>query len=573
MSWPRLREALILTALLLSGLLLSLLLLSGLNLVQGLINQRMVRQRDLDQPSAAASPTYYVSLAGDDDNAGTSPQTAWRSIDKLNRRSFAPGSRILFAGGQTFIGGLRFDRDDVGTPARPIVIGSYGEGRATIDAVNGDGISVHNTGGFQIERIAVTGAGRTSNSGSGIIFANDLVGDVKLRLVRIDQVELTGFGQHGLLIDGASGKSGYRDVRLTNIAAHDNALSGITVAGEFKRSAHGYAHEQVYIGAARVYNNPGVPGADRQHSGSGIVVSDVDGGVIERSTAFNNGALCEAEEGGPVGIWAWDANNITIQFNESYGNGVAGPKDGGGFDLDGGVTNSVMQYNYAHDNDGAGYLLAQFPYARPFGGNTVRYNISANDGRKNRYGGLHFWGPVVDTQVYNNTIYVAPAPTGQPAAVVFDPERTTTRNIALRNNILETSDGLPLIEVPSEQPGLLLQGNAYFSAGAPLTIDWLGAEYASLSAWRSATGQEQIGGRAVGLSVDPQLRDPAASPALGDAALLATLDSYRLRPTSPLIGAGLDLRREFGIAPGDRDYYGNGLPQGAAFEIGAYETK
>ena len=48
------------------------------------------------------------------------------------------------------------------------------------------------------------------------------------------------------------------------------------------------------------------------------------------------------------------------------------------------MKNSVMQYNYSHDNDGAGYLLAQFTYAREFTNNIVRYNISENDGRKNR---------------------------------------------------------------------------------------------------------------------------------------------------------------------------------------------
>ena len=37
--------------------------------------------------------------------------------------------------------------------------------------------------------------------------------------------------------------------------------------------------------------------------------------------------------------------------------------DGVGFDFDGGVTNSVMQYNYSHDNDAAGFLRAQYAFA------------------------------------------------------------------------------------------------------------------------------------------------------------------------------------------------------------------
>ena len=44
---------------------------------------------------------------------------------------------------------------------------------------------------------------------------------------------------------------------------------------------------------------------------------------------------------------------------------------------------SVMQYNYSHDNDGAGYLLGQFTGGRPWGRNIVRNNISQNDARNN----------------------------------------------------------------------------------------------------------------------------------------------------------------------------------------------
>ena len=38
-----------------------------------------------------------------------------------------------------------------------------------------------------------------------------------------------------------------------------------------------------------------------------------------------------------------------IQYNESYGN-RSQTVDGGGFTLDGGLTRSVLRYNYSHDN-------------------------------------------------------------------------------------------------------------------------------------------------------------------------------------------------------------------------------
>ena len=46
-------------------------------------------------------------------------------------------------------------------------------------------------------------------------------------------------------------------------------------------------------------------------------------------------------------VWAFDATKITLQYKESYANKSGSGKDGAGFDLDGGVTNSVMQNNYS----------------------------------------------------------------------------------------------------------------------------------------------------------------------------------------------------------------------------------
>ena len=58
-----------------------------------------------------------------------------------------------------------------------------------------------------------------------------------------------------------------------------------------------------------------------------------------------------------VGIWTYASNRVTIRSSESYGNRTGGHADGGGFDLDGGVTNSVIEYCYSHDNDGPGFLV------------------------------------------------------------------------------------------------------------------------------------------------------------------------------------------------------------------------
>ncbi len=534
-----------------------LLAMAGAVAVRGAWNRREYGRR-ADDRSTIAGTTYYLSPTGDDAAVGTSPAAPWRTLARANRVDLAPGDRLLMEAGASFPGPLHLDAGDAGTPARPIVVGSFGAGRATILAGLGDGIVARNTMGLEIRDLVVVGDGRAVNRGSGIRVETDLAGDVKLDHVRIDRVEARGFGRFGVLVDGNRGKSGYRDLRIAAVEAHENALAGLAVRGEFAPHSRDYAHEEVAIVGCTAHHNPGVPGPSRDHSGSGIVIADVRGGLVEHCRAFENGALCESDEGGPVGIWAWDCDAIAIQHNLSYRNRVAGPKDGGGFDLDGGVTNSVLQYNHSYENDGAGYLLAQFPGARPFRGNTVRYNVSRDDGRRNRYGGIHCWGVMSAVEIHNNTIVATPSDRGgTPGAILWVPWETWTTDFHLRNNVLRVGGGLTLLEVPAGQSGLLFQGNAYYADEGPFRIGWEDTTYESLSAWRLATGQERIGPANVGLDVDPRLGPPA--------------EGCPLAEGSPMIDAGLDLKRLFGVDPGPRDLAGAAVPQGAALDVGAHE--
>jgi hypothetical protein len=526
-----------------------------------------------DAPEPA--PGYYVSPTGDDANAGTSPGSAWRSIDRANQAVLEPGDRLLFEGGQSFEGTLLFDEEDQGTPSAPIVVGTFGDGRATIDAGDERGIFVHNTASLEVSGLDVVGSGREINGEDGVLAYVDLPGDVKLEHLIFDDLDVSGFGKTGVSIGADSGNSGFRHVRITSTRSHDNAVAGIQVYGAWSQSPTGYAMEDVYIGDCVVYGITGIAGQSH-HTGNGIVIGGVDGGVIERSVAYDNGRLNDAV-GGPIGIWAWDSNDITIQYNEAYGNQTNSTADGGGFDLDGGVTNSVMQYNYSHGNDGAGFLLAQFSgAARPFANNVVRYNISQNDGRRNGYGAIHLWtatsenanNPVRDISIYGNTIFVSPSNADSPAGLRIH-GGTRTVDVQVHNNLFVTTGGVRLLDIPSGQDGLLVQHNAYWPSDDTFRIDYHGTTYDSLQAWRDGSGQETLGGAPVGIEADPKLKAPGGGATLGDADLLPTVQAYQLESTSPAIDAGLDL----GWGAGVTDYYGTAVPLGAAPDIGAHEAR
>jgi hypothetical protein len=202
----------------------------------------------------------------------------------------------------------------------------------------------------------------------------------------------------------------------------------------------------------------------------------------------------------------------------------------------------------------------------------VRYNVSENDGRRNGYGAFTVWtagDAIADCDIYGNTIFVAPSAGGTPRAVRFNSPSTDFRFF---DNLIVTTGGVPLLDVPGGQTGIVFQGNDYWSSGGAFSILWNGTTYASLQDWAAATGQEMDGATLVGWDVDPLLEDPGAGGTIGDADALASLAAYRLQPGSPMIDAGLDLAGLFGVDPGPHDFYGTPLPQGAALDIGAFEA-
>lgn len=410
---------------------------------------------------------YYVSLFGNDSNTGLSENQPWRSIERVNAAQLLPGDSVRFQANQTFLGNLSLAKvnqsSDLASCA--VTISSYGSDRATIDAGTGTGFIAENTGGVYLTNLNFVGAGAAKNTGSGVLFSNTLPGNVTFANIRVHRVDVSGFKHAGICLtaqptDGSW--SGFRDIKITNTTSHDNGDAGISCIGAWNPEQVGYAHTDFYIGNCSAYRNAGIPGKD-SHSGNGIVLAQVDGAIIERCRAYENGSLNDYEGGGPVGIWVWDANRVVIQFNESHHNRTASSKDGGGFDLDGGVTNSLVQYNYSHDNDGAGYLLAQFEGARPFHGNLLRYNLSVNDGRRNRYGGIHLWstganGGITDTTIYANTICTTRSTDGSPAAVDYPSKGI--RDIRFYNNCFQTDGAAALVRGEMNQ-GAMFEGNTF----------------------------------------------------------------------------------------------------------------
>ncbi len=497
-----------------------------------------------EKTSASPGQTaYYVDAQrGDDSGPGTSPQAAWKTLARANRIGFAPGDRLLFAAGQTFKGTLNFSKSDRGTLSKPIVVASFGAGRAVIDGGAGDGFRINDSAFVIVRELNFVGCGRKNGSdGTGVNL-------VRTRDVRLDGLDVGGFRLAGVATGGDE------NTRITHVRAHDNGAAGITTNGGYDGLPR---TRNLYIGDCITDNNPGDPKNLTNHSGNGIIVGGLDGGVIEYCEASENGWDMPRDGNGPVGIWGWNCDRLTIQHCISHDNKSPGT-DGGGFDFDGGVTNSILQYNLSYNNVGCGYLLCQYPGAAPWRNNVVRYNLSIDDGSKNFHSGIGLWlgaGEFSDCAIYNNTIVNrlrAVSTLGDVPGMVY------------RNNIFLA--GGDVLDGDFKRSRFV--NNLYWSrANGALHRDGT-TVHATLDAWAQDRGQDAtVDDEKAGRYADPTLLFPDKGQKLPtDPRKLGEMRYYRPRPGSPALQSGSLIENN-----GGQDFFGRRLAPGKRPTLGASE--
>ena len=492
---------------------------------------------------ACTEPAYYVSVSGSDDNPGTRKKP-FKTIDKVNSLILKPGEDIFFKAGEIFEGTLRLTVR--GTVSDSVLISSYGGGHAIIDGGNKQSLVIRGSY-FRLERIHATGSGRKSgNTSNGISLTEAFHGTV-------ENIRTEGFQKSGLDLDNC------KYIRVKNVNASNNGFSGIHVVGT-DRTKSG----NILVQDCRAENNPGDPTNLDNHSGNGILVAKSDGVIVDHCVATNNGWDMPRIGNGPVGIWAYESSNIIIQYCISYGNKTSkGAKDGGGFDFDGGITNSVIQYCLSYDNEGAGYGLFQYAGASLWYNNVIRYCLSINDATTTEgSGGIFMWNDSMDSvqladcMVHNNLIYTTRAP-----ALQFEPN-SMNKNFRFYNNIIMGRGEI----VNGPTSGEKIFGNIWWSIGDEIKF----RGYKTLREWSDATGQEKFKGEIAGRQIDPLLKGPLTTK-LTDPYELHTLLGYTLLDQSPVINMGVPVDSLPGIPFAKHDFYGTPLPQGLHPEPGVYE--
>jgi len=403
--------------------------------------------------SCVVQKKYYIdSLKGNDTNSGTF-RKPFKSVEQINAQKFKAGQSILLAGGQIYEGTIWF-KDLNGTKKNPIAIGSYGKGRAVVNGGSSIAIHVENCSWLQFKDLNLKGNGRLDgNKGSGIELR-------RTQNCSVDHVEVSGFLWSGVKAVGGG------NLRITNVYAHDNGFSGINVESDGQDSgglegSGGKTFRNLYIAHCVAENNPGCPEVKENHSGNGILIGGVTNGTIEYCEAMNNGWDMPREGNGPVGIWAYQSDRVIIQYCYAHDNKTSAKgKDGGGFDFDGGMTNSVMQNNFSANNEGAGYGLFQYYGASVWKNNLVRNNISYNDGRKNGEAGFLMW--------------------------ISDGSPESISNCKIENNIVVNKYGHAVNFEPGNYPGFNFRNNILLLTEKSVSFvngNYSGAVFSGNLAW------------------------------------------------------------------------------------------
>jgi hypothetical protein len=424
-----------------------------------------------------------------------------KTVDAVNRLLLASGDSVFFRGGRVFDGTVRISAS--GNEGRPIWIGSYGAGEATINGGDSSGMVLDQAGWVVVRGIRLVGAGRKTGN-----VKNGLEVD-RCEHIRVEQVDVSGFQKTGVFVYGS------RDVVLDGVYAHENGSAGISVEGAYDSKKHS---RDLRILNCRADDNPGDPTNLTNHSGNGIVCGHCTHLLIDHCSATNNGWDMPRIGNGPVGIWCYEADSVTIQHCLAFRNKTSpGAADGGGFDLDGGVTNSVIQYCLSYGNQGSGYCIFQYWGASPWYHNVIRYNVTEDDGLvSDSRAGIYVWNSsndptqFYDCQVYDNTVYNT-----KQAALSFS-TTSARKGFVFRDNIFVGADSL----IRGDRGTDVLEGN-----------DWWVLHAAS--GLSGKTGDAGL----VGLFVKPEFKDPGGT-MVKDVRGLKGYDKYKVLGPEVLKGIG-----------------------------------
>jgi hypothetical protein len=509
--------------------------------------------------SASAADYYVDAAAGSDANAGTSPAAAWKTLAKVNAKTFAAGDRILLHTDQTWVEQLK--PKGSGVEGNPITIGNYGGGerKPVVDGRNvagggagGAAVSLVNQSYWTISGLEVVNDNGTDNvvgSNRVGILVNNTSGTLKRGITITGNYvhDVNGCfncnGANGQTNGGISvvadtmnglgnGASSWKDVLITDNVVQDVGRTGIN----FDDYSTGFLF--YFVSQDALSKNVSIThNRLKDIDSDGIILRGSKENLIEHNVIDGAGSVtASGSQPGTVGMFVAKTTNTLMQFNE-----VSGVQthvvDGHGYDVDLFAVNTIVQHNYSHDNEG-GFILLMGGLGSGSDA-TVRYNLSVNDGFAGDKGIVSLSSGLLNgSKIYNNTIYIKPGLNAPPIAQQGW-SGDNNNSWWFRNNVVVNHG----------------TGTWAFPRGSGTTIA-NNLIYGNHTAGEPADPQK--------ITADPQMLAPSDDAPSG----IGNVAGYGVAPTSPAVGTGA-------LIPGNggRDYFGRPVSSTAPPTRGFHEAQ
>ena len=512
------------------------------------------------QPPPVRATSYFLDCSSTASGNGTQA-SPWDSLSNANAFAFLPGDSLLLKRGTTCSGSLT--PQGSGKNGAPIVIDAYGTGASpTIDAgMNEEGIRLVDQQYWEIGNLEIVGGDLFG------VFVSAAPAQAVLNHLYFRNLDLHGahhtsvaHGDSGELFVNVVGTTLLNDVLVDGISAHDSQVSdGIEVISGFSTLP---SNGSVTLGTNVTIQNS----TSHNIYGYGILVMQVEHSLIQNNVVHDTGLCpnCPGPGSATVGIACVTCRLAVMQSNESYANQTHLPYDGGSFGLED-ARDSIVQYNYGHDS--MGYCIGHFAGAGQSVNNVIRYNVCSNNGQKDLLSyqgelvlnGESPRGPYDSLQIYNNTFYWNPAGAG-PVISAGSGRYSGSNQSFFKNNIIYSA-GPDMIHATS---GLALDNNIFWTTSGNTPVWQIdGNTYAGFSTYQTSTGQDSHS-----FYLDPMMLNPTYHE------VGKPTTAFTLLPGSPAIGTGANVCQ--GIANcsmGTQDLWGNPLPSGSGYSIGANQPQ
>lgn len=444
------------------------------------------------QDETAQPHVTYVACEAAEGGDGTQDHPFNDIKDLEGKGVFGPGKQVLFKRGCSFTGNIRVEAS--GAEGNPTVIGAYGKGdrpiidgqgsvdnqRAVIEAQDKSYVTVqdlHVKGGY-FNNVYVNAQKGQTVKGITVqrlkIEENNWKGGAQNDGFKVDNFWVMGVG--GVIVMPCSASAHVEDVLIDQIDASKQHYAGVQVGYHQLYPWEDFANKKQPVRDGYM-----IPGCFDAESPKYPLVSPVDGvknAVISNSKLVDNDAMgvgifgatnvllrnndLSGNGSGPVGrnpkpgmntmngtgAW-WDTTeNVTAEWNNAFGNKVGWTgNDGTGLDADRNTKNSIIRYNYLHDNGGYGAsVIAAYGDAST----AIHSNIIANNGsdtdvmvstyRSQKEDGKWISGQVDGLWIYGNTIYRADGKGGA-SGIKLQTSYAPNTPVAVVNNIIRRADG------------------------------------------------------------------------------------------------------------------------------------